>query len=179
MKGLIQFVRFAQGSAAIVLRGSRQYWVWVGLLLLVIATGVAAYTNQLTHGLIVSNMRDPMSCGFYIGNFAFFVGVAAAAVILVVPAYVYQWGPIREVVLLGEIMAISAIIMCMLFVAVDVGRPDRLWHLFPGVGLPNFPSSILVWDILVLNAYFAVNFFVVTYIVFKSYMGQPYKPEFV
>jgi len=176
---LIQFVRFAQGSAAIVLRGSRQYWAWVGLLLLVIATGAAAYTNQLTHGLIVSNMRDPMSWGFYIGNFAFLVGVAAAAVILVVPAYVYQWGPIREVVLLGEIMAISAIIMCMLFVSVDVGRPDRLWHLFPGVGTPNFPSSLLVWDILVLNAYFAVNYFVVTYIVFKSYMGQPYKPEFV
>jgi molybdopterin-containing oxidoreductase family membrane subunit len=176
---LIQFVRFAHGSIAIVLRGRRGYWAWLGLLLLVIATGVAAYGNQLANGLIVSNMRDPLSWGFYIGNFAFLVGVAAAAVVLVIPAYVYHWGPIREVVLLGEITAISAIIMCMLFVMVDVGRPDRLWHLFPGIGNPNFPSSILVWDILVLNAYFAVNFFVVTYLVFKSYMGQPYRPEFV
>lgn len=179
MDALIQFVRFVQGSVAIVLRGRREYWAWLALLLGVIATGFAAYTNQLTNGLIVSNMRDPLSWGFYIGNFAFLVGVAAAAVVLVIPAYVYHWRPIQEVVLLGEILAISAIIMCMLFVAVDVGRPDRLWHLFPGVGTPNFPSSLLVWDIFVLNAYFAVNYFVVTYLVYKSYMGQPYRPEFV
>ncbi len=57
--------------------------------------------------------------------------MAAAAVMLVIPAYVYHWKPIKEVVILGELLAISAIVMCLLFVLVDMGRPDRLLHLIP------------------------------------------------
>ncbi len=179
MKLALQFWDFVRGSAVVVLRGSRGYRAWMALLFALIAAGVFAYANQATHGLVVTNMRDPVSWGFYIGNFAFLVGIAAAAVVVVVPAYVYGWGPLREVVLLAEIMAVSAIVMCMLFVAIDVGRPDRLWHLFPGVGNPHFPGSLLIWDILVLNAYFVINYFVVTYLVFKSYMGQKYSPAFI
>jgi molybdopterin-containing oxidoreductase family membrane subunit len=176
MKSAIQFL---QGSARVVASGTPGYYAWLGLLAVMIAVGVVAYANQLQNGLITTNMRDQVSWGFYIGNFAFLVGVAAAAVILVIPAYVYRWGPIKDVVILGEILAVSAILMCMLFVSVDIGRPDRLWHLLPGVGTPHFPSSLLVWDVLVLNVYFAVNLFVVGYLVFKSYMGQPYKSAFI
>ncbi len=179
MNSVIQFWRFIAGSARVVARGSVGYYAWIALLGAMIVIGLFAYANQLQNGLITTNMRDQISWGFYIGNFAFLVGVAAAAVILVIPAYVYQWGPIKEVVLLGEIMAVSAIIMCMLFVSIDVGRPDRLWHLFPVVGNPHFPHSLLVWDILVLNAYFAINYFVVTYLVFKSYTGQRYNAAFI
>ncbi len=91
-------------------------------------------------GLIVTTMRDQVSWAFYIGNFTFLVGVAAAAVVLVIPAYVYHWKPIKEVVILGELLAISAIIMCLLFVPVDMGRPDRFWHLIPPFGHLNFPQ---------------------------------------
>ncbi len=175
MNSVLHFWRFIDGSARVVARGNAAATTrgsvssWR-----LIVIGVLAFGNQTQNGLIVSNMRDQVSWGFYIGNFAFLVGVAAAAVILVIPAYVYRWGPIKEVVILGEILAVSAIIMCMLFVAIDVGRPDRFWHLFPGAGTPHFPSSLLVWDILVLNVYFVINLFVVTYLVFKSYMGQQY-----
>ena len=61
-----------------------------------------AWVYQLQHGLIVTGMRDPVSWGLYIGNFTFLVGVAAAAVLLVIPAYIYKWGPIKEIVLLGS-----------------------------------------------------------------------------
>ena len=88
---------------------------------------------------VVTAMRDQVSWGFYIGNFTFLVGVAAAAVVLVIPAYVYDWKPIREIVIFGELLAISAIIMCLLFVLVDIGRPDRFWHLIPPFGYLNFP----------------------------------------
>jgi molybdopterin-containing oxidoreductase family membrane subunit len=173
------FGHFVVGSALLVSRGRRGYYAWVGFLGLLIALGVQAYVNQLSHGLIVSNMRDQVSWGFYIGNFAYLVGVAAAAVVLVIPAYVYDWGPIKQVVLLGELMAIAAIIMCILFVTVDVGRPERLWHLLPVLGNPNFPYSLLVWDILVLNAYFLVNLFIVSYLLFKAYTGQEYNAGFI
>jgi len=64
-------------------------------------------------------------------------------------------------------------------VTVDVGRPERLWHLLPAVGNPNFPYSLLVWDILVLNAYFLLNFFIVSYLLFKAYAGRKYNPGFI
>ena len=85
-------------------------------------------------------MRDQVSWGFYIGNFTFLVGVAAAAVVLVIPAYVYDWKPIREIVIFGELLAVSAIIMCLLFVMVDIGRPDRLWHMMPRHRLHQLPA---------------------------------------
>jgi molybdopterin-containing oxidoreductase family membrane subunit len=74
---------------------------------------------------------------------------------------------------------VAAIVMCILFVTVDLGRPERLWHLLPGVGMPNFPHSMLVWDILVLNIYFLVNYFIVTYLLFKAYTGQKYNAAFI
>ncbi|MBW2715279.1 MAG: polysulfide reductase NrfD, partial [Deltaproteobacteria bacterium] len=160
-------------------RGSTGYYVWLLALGALIALGLVAYGNQLANGLMTSNMRDPVSWGFYIGNFAFLVGVAAAAVVLVVPAYVYNWGPIRDVALIGELLSVAAIIMCMLFVTVDLGRPEFVWHLMPFVGTPNFPHSLLTWDILVLNLYFLLNWFVVTYILFMAFTGRKYNPRIV
>jgi molybdopterin-containing oxidoreductase family membrane subunit len=178
-RSLRLFGRFVTGSLAVVSRGNGAYYAWMGFLGAVIAVGLLAYGNQASQGLITSNMRDQLSWGLYIGNFAFLVGVAAAAVVLVVPAYVYNWGPIREVVLIAELLSVAAIVMCILFVTVDLGRPERIWHLLPGVGMPNFPYSMLVWDILVLNAYFLVNYFIVTYLLFMAYTGQKYNAAFI
>jgi molybdopterin-containing oxidoreductase family membrane subunit len=173
------FWQFSKGSALTVARGNALYYVWVAFLLVVIVMGALAYGNQVANGLITSNMRDQVSWGFYIGNFAFLVGVAAAAVVLVIPAYVYSWGPIREVVLFGELLSVAAIVMCMLFVTVDVGRPEFIWHLAPIVGTPNFPHSLLTWDILVLNVYFLINYFIVTYMLFMLFTGRHYNPKLV
>ncbi len=173
------FWNFAVGSFRVVSHGGRGYFAWILLLLAMIGLGVFGYANQLNYGLITSNMRDQVSWGFYIGNFAFLVGVAAAAVVLVIPAYVYEWGPIKEVVLLAELMAVAAIVMCILFVTVDMGRPERVWHLAPGLGNPNFPYSLLVWDILVLTAYFLLNYFIVTYLLYKGYTERPYSLGFI
>ncbi len=114
-----------------------------------------------------------------VGNFTFLVGVAAAAVVLVIPAYVYDWEPIREIVIFGELLAVSAIIMCLLLVMADVGRPDHLWHMIPVIGYINFPRSLLAWDMVVLNAYFAVNFVVVTHILYRAFTGRRYAKKLV
>jgi len=124
-------------AARFLVRGGIAYWLWIAFLLALIGWGSLAYFDQLQQGLIVTNMRDQVSWAFYIGNFTFLVGVAAAAVVLVIPAYVYQWKPIKEVAILGEILAISAIVMCLLFVTVDMGRPDRFWPWSP----PTFRSG--------------------------------------
>jgi molybdopterin-containing oxidoreductase family membrane subunit len=173
------FGHFVLGSIQIVRRGNRAYWTWLTLLAVLIVSGVRAFYLQSTHGLILTAMRDQVSWGFYIGNFTFLVGVAAAAVVLVIPAYVYDWKPIREVVIYGELLAVSAIVMCLLFVFVDIGRPDRFWHLLPPAGRLNFPSSVLAWDVIVLNLYFLVNFVVVTHIIYRAFYGRPYAKKFV
>jgi molybdopterin-containing oxidoreductase family membrane subunit len=176
---LKRFARFAAASIEVIRRGNAAYWTWLALLVALILSGVYAYVQQVSVGLSVTSMRDQVSWGFYIGNFTFLVGVAAAAVVLVIPAYVYHWKPIREIVIFGELLAISAIVMCLLFITVDVGRPDRLWHMIPGIGHMNFPRSILAWDAVVLNLYFVVNLVVVTHILYRGYCGRPYSKTLV
>lgn len=171
--------RFFADSVKLIVLGSRYYYAWVGFLLLLIAMGSVAYVGQLRGGLIVSSMRDQVSWGFYIGNFTFLVGVAAAGVMLVIPAYIYKWKPIREITLLGELLAISALLMCLGFVVVDLGRPDRFWHIIPFVGRLNFPRSLLAWDVLALNGYLILNWFIVTYLLYCAYMGRDYIKKLV
>jgi len=168
------FSEFSRGSLRLIVRGNRAYKLWLGLLFLLISSGIMAYVRQVRLGLAVTAMRDQVSWGFYIGNFTFLVGVAAAAVVLVIPAYIYDWKPIREIVIFGELLAISAIVMCLMFVLVDIGRPDRFWHLLPFVGHLNFPRSVLAWDVLVLNIYFVINFVVATHILYRAFHGKPY-----
>ena len=163
------FSGFARGSVKLILRGNRAYWMWLAFLGALIVSGVLAYSAQVRFGLGLTAMRDQVSWGFYIGNFTFLVGVAAAAVVLVIPAYIYNWKPIREIVIYGELLAISAIAMCLMFVMVDIGRPDRFWHLIPPFGFLNFPSSVLAWDVIVLNLYLLLNWFVVTYLLYCGY----------
>jgi len=166
------FGKFTVFSVREILSGSRVFWSLVIGLSICIGLGLVAYMKQFDDGLITTALRDQMSWGFYIGNFTFLVGVAAAAVLLVIPAYVYNWKPIKEVVILGEILAISAIIMSMLFVLVDVGRPDRVWHLIPGIGRLNVPSSMLGWDVLVLNGYLLSNLAIVTSLLVNLFLGK-------
>lgn len=180
MATLRRFWQFALASLHIVLRGNVYYWIWIAALLLLIGAGAVAYAHQLQAGLIATNMRDQVSWAFYIGNFTFLVGVAAAAVLLVIPAYVYDWKPIKEVVILGELLAIASIVMCGLFVTVDIGRPERFWHLLPGLGSLNVPQSLLAWDVLVLNGYLVLNLVIVTYMLFSLYRGRhPAKKVFL
>jgi len=170
MSGIFDFLRGCLRQV----RGGRAYQAWVAALLTMIAVGIVSYVHQARIGLIATNMRDQVSWAFYVGNFTFLVGVAAAAVLLVIPAYVYQWKPIKEVVVLGELLAISALTMCLLFIAVDMGRPDRALHIMPFVGTPNWPRSMLTWDALVLHVYLIINLVLVLYLLFKTYRGETY-----
>ncbi len=157
--------------------GSKKYYIWLAFLFILIAWGASGYIEQLKQGLLVTNMRDPVSWAFYIGNFTFLVGVAAAAIMLVIPAYIYHWKPLKEVVIFGELLAISAVIMCILFVIVDVGNPLRLWHMIPAIGKLNLPSSLLAWDSLVLTLYFFLNLGVVSYLLFTLFNKREYNKK--
>ncbi|MCK5193586.1 MAG: polysulfide reductase NrfD, partial [Desulfobulbaceae bacterium] len=129
-------------------KGSKLFYAWMAFLTFLTFVGAYAYARQFALGLTITGMTSQVSWGLYIANFTFIVGLAAAAVMLVIPAYVYHNKPLHDVVILGELLAVASIVMCLLFVNVDLGRPDRFWHLLPLIGKFNFPVSMLSWDVV-------------------------------
>src|SRR4030067_818226 len=159
----LEAIKNLSTSFKLITKG-RRYYAWIAFLLFFIIIGVISYMKQFNQGLILTAMRDQVSWGLYISNFTFLVGVAAAAVLLVIPAYLYNFKPIKEIVLFGEILAITAITMCILFIMVDMGQPARVWHILPAIGSMNFPASLLAWDVIVLNGYLAINAIIAFYV---------------
>ncbi|OIP50900.1 MAG: polysulfide reductase [Desulfobacterales bacterium CG2_30_60_27] len=162
-----------------VTKGNGYYYAWIACLATLMIIGAVSYLKQLDQGLIITAMRDQVSWGFYISNFTFIVGIAAAAVLLVVPAYIYNFKPIKEIVLFSELLAVAAITMCIMFVVVDMGRVDRLLHVLPLIGTMNFPSSLLAWDIIVLNGYLALNLFISFYALYQMAHNREYSLQII
>lgn len=169
VKGFKSFV-----TDAIVwnLSGGIGYQIFLCCLAAFVMLGIYAYSVQVNLGLSATNMNDIVSWGFYIANFTFLVGVAAAAVMLILPAYIFKDKDLHQVVIIGEGVANGALVMCLLFITVDIGSPLKLWHLIPGIGLLNWPSSMLAWDIIVLNGYLVLNIMVPAYILYCQYNNR-------
>jgi Ni/Fe-hydrogenase subunit HybB-like protein len=170
---------FYRRTLSLVVRGSKAYYGWCFFLLAIILVGLLFYIKQHDLGLIETNMTDQVSWGLYIANFTYLVGAAAAAVLLVIPAYIYQFKPIKEIVVLGELFAASSVSMAILFVMVDLGRLDRFWHMIPFIGLMNFPASLLAWDVLVLNGYLFLNLLIPVYLLVKFYYRKEPNWKFI
>ncbi len=166
------YLVFLRRCAGLALEGDWRYYLWMGALTLVCLVGLNAYARQLADGLMRTGMSDQVSWGVYIANFTFLVGVAAAAVMLVIPVYIYHNEALHDLVIFGELLAVAAILMCLAFVTVDLGRPDRFWHLIPGVGKFNFPGSMLSWDVIVLNGYLLLNVHICGYLLYSRYQNR-------
>ncbi len=160
--------------------GSRRYHMWMGILTIIMLVGAYSYSVQLRYGLGVTGMNDHVSWGLYISNFTFLVGLAAAAMMLVLPAYILHDVDFGRAVLMAEAVAVAALVMCLAFVVVDIGNPLAGWHLMPGIGFLNWPRSLLAWDVLVLNGYLALNLAIPFYILYSRYSGrQPDKRKYI
>jgi Ni/Fe-hydrogenase subunit HybB-like protein len=138
------------------LKGGKGYWMWVGVLSAFVAAGFTCYLAQLKYGLSITGMGRDVSWGLYIANFTFLVGVAASAVIVVLPYYLHNYKQFGKITILGEFLAVSAAVMILLFVFVDLGQPARVFNvlLYPS------PQSLLFWDMVVLNVYLLLNLIV-------------------
>jgi molybdopterin-containing oxidoreductase family membrane subunit len=177
---ILHFKAFLADGLASATSGGWRYHLWMGCLTVLMVAGAYAYSVQLRFGLGVTGMHDHVSWGLYISNFTFLVGLAAAAMMLVLPAYILGDVDFGRAVLLAEAVAVAALVMCLAFVVVDLGNPLASWHLMPGLGLLNWPRSLLAWDVLVLNGYLAINLVIPLYILFSRYTGRaPDKRKYV
>jgi molybdopterin-containing oxidoreductase family membrane subunit len=166
---IAEVIAFVKDVITWSLSGGLAYQIYLCILAALMVLGVYAYFVQLKIGMAVTNMSDIVSWGFYIANFTFLVGVAAAAVMIILPSYIFKDKDLHKVVIVGECVAIGALVMCLMFVFVDLGAPWNAWHMIPIIGLFNWPTSLLTWDVLVLNGYLVLNLLVPAYILFCHY----------
>lgn len=171
------YPRFLLWLLGVATDGSIWFYTWMFVLTAVFLVGANAWAIQVSDGMIVTNMTDHVSWGLYIANFTFAVGVAAGGVMMVIPAYLYHNKKMHDVVIVGELLAIAAIVMCLMFVTADLGRPDRFWHMIPGLGRFNFPFSMLTWDVIVLNGYLLLNLHICGYLLYMRYLGRRPTPK--
>jgi molybdopterin-containing oxidoreductase family membrane subunit len=161
-----------------ILKGGMKFYAWMGFLAILSAIALYGFYLQNTEGLIVTGLTSQIHDGLYFANLVFLVGVAAGAVTIVFPAYVHHHKAMHEVTVLGEMLAISAVIMVMLFVFAHMGRPDRLWHMIPYIGIYNMPNSMLAWDVLVLTVYLLLNCVCGFYFLYVKYTGGTINKKF-
>jgi molybdopterin-containing oxidoreductase family membrane subunit len=173
----VTYPRFLFECARIAFEGGPLFYAWMTALTALALVGLNAWANQMAAGMVLTAMTDHVSWGIYIANFTFLVGLAAGGVMMVIPTYLYDDEGMHDVVILGEILAVAAIVMSLAFVNVDLGRPDRFWHLAPGLGRFNWPSSMLTWDVLVLSGYLLLNLHICGYLLYTRFLGRTPAPR--
>ncbi len=174
---LTSYPKFLWRSVVLATDGSALFYAWMTVLTAIALVGFNAWCHQVSEGMITTHMTDHVSWGLYIANFTFGVGLAAGGVMMVIPAYLYHDRKMHDVVIVGELLAIAAIVICLLFVVADLGRPDRFWHLIPGIGRFNFPMSMLTWDVIVLNGYLLINLHICGYLLYQRFLNREPNPK--
>ena len=135
------------------LTGSKRYWGWIGTLVALSAIGSLTYLVQQFSGTEITGLSRDVSWGLFIANYTFFVGVAASAVMVVLPYYVHDYEAFGRIAVFGEFLAVAAIAIAGLFIFVDVGQPLRSFNLL----LYPTPGSPLFWNTIILPVYMALN----------------------
>jgi len=156
------------------LRGSRRYWTLVGILSTLAVAGAIAYLKQLSTGLVVTGLGRDVPWGLYIAQFTFLVGVAASAVMVVLPYYLHNYKAFGRLTILGEFLAIASVTMCLLFIFVDMGQPTRVLNVI----LYPTPNSLMFWDMVVLQGYLILNI-LIAYVTFTSESKGVHPPSWI
>ena len=163
---------FAVDFGSYAIKGGTKYYAWLLFLAFFILVGSYTAYIQFTQGLIVTGATDQITLESFFASFVFTAHVAAAAVLVVAPGYLYHRKDMKELAVLGEIVAMVFVATGITFVLFHMGRPDRTWHIIPGLGFMNFPNSMLAYDTIVLNVYLLLNMIGVVYMLYKKYIGK-------
>jgi len=154
-------------------KGGPMYYGWLAFLSIFLLVGGYTTYMQLSTGLLLTGATDQATMEMFLSNFIYTAHIAAAAILVVIPAFMYKYPGMKDLAVLGEIIALAFVSAGMLFVTYHVGRPDRMWHMIPGLGYFNFPNSMLDFDVITLSVYFVLNLVASYFLLFKRYTGKP------
>jgi len=157
-----------------VFKGNSRYWMWLAFLSAFVGVGAICYLRQYLFGLGLTGMGRDLSWGLYISQFTFLVGVAAGGLMLVLPYYIHNYKVFGRLTILGEFLAISAIIMCLMFIMADIGQPLRGLNMM----LHPTPNSMLFWDMVVLLGYLGLNV-ICAWVILTAERKQVKPPKWV
>ncbi len=123
--------------------------LWLAFFGAVVGWGIHSYTRQLTQGLEVTAMRDYVSWGMYISNFVFFIGISHAGTLISAILRVTQAEWRRPITRMAEAITVFALVVGASMVVIDMGRPERLHHVF----LYGRMQSPILWDVCSITTY--------------------------
>lgn len=138
--------------APIAETGRGFYWA-VALLLALVLWGALAYLVQFNEGLGVTGLQQPVSWGFYVTNFVFFIGISHAGTLIsaILRLSKAEWR--RPITRMAEVITCMVLFIGASQILIDLGRPDRLMNvIFHG----RYQSPLL-WDATSISAYLTAS----------------------
>ena len=132
---------------------SHRFVILLALIGLLIAGGLWAYLRQLTIGIGVTGLGRDVTWGLYIAQFTFAEGLAASALVVLLPLSLHQAAELRPLALFAVLVSIAAVCTCLLFILMDLGQPSRVFNVL----LHPTPSSLMFWDMVSLGGYLVIN----------------------
>lgn len=131
----------------------KSYKIWMSFLTISLIVCLYFYFVQIRDGLGVTGLNDFVSWGIYISNFVFFVAASLVGMLIssVLGLTGSKW--IRPIGRIAEIIAVAFAMVAGLIIITDMGRPDRLHHVF----LHGRIQSPIVWDVFVVITYVAIS----------------------
>ena len=129
------------------------YYIVGGIFLAVYLWAVLMYYTQLRAGLGVTGMNQPITWGFYIVNFVFFIGISHAGTLIsaILRLSKAEWR--RPITRMAEVITAIVLAIGGLHPIIDLGRPDRMLNLLESGRL----QSPLLWDVTSITAYFTAS----------------------
>jgi len=129
------------------------FYITCVILVMVLIWALYMYIKQVWFGLGVTGMNQPVTWGFYIVNFVFFIGISHAGTLIsaILRLSKAEWR--RPITRMAEVITAIVLAIGGLHPIIDLGRPDRLMNIFQSGRL----QSPLLWDVTSITAYFTAS----------------------
>jgi len=134
-------------------RFSPKLMLFVGFLAAVVLFTYFMYGRQILYGLGVTGLNEPVTWGFYIVNFVFFIGISHAGTLISAILRLSQAEWRRPITRMAEVITVVVLLIGAVHPILDLGRPDRVLNVFTSGRL----QSPLLWDVTAISAYFMAS----------------------
>jgi molybdopterin-containing oxidoreductase family membrane subunit len=143
---------------------SRSYKLLVAVVAALALLGLASFIVSYIEGHQVLGTNNAVPWGMPIILFVYFIGLSAGSLILSSLTYVFGQEQYKPIARLAVFTAILLIFGALVFIAVDLGRPEKFWRLFMFFYLNNMKSMFAINGIL-YSGYFVISLIYFGFIV--------------
>ena len=136
------------------------YFGWMGVVALILAAGILAWTAQIWWGMGMAGKRTPEMWAMYITTFVFWIGIGHAGTLISAILYLFRARWRTSIYRGAEAMTVFAVMTAGLFPLIHAGRMWFAYWLLPYPNQrylwPNFRSP-LVWDVFAISTYLTIS----------------------